>query len=95
MAGRKTATYCLVSIEMNEHKLCDVRVKGGQREVDVVRHGELGACSYGGSVWSRKEWSRDALWRSCVEPLRSAHAGKHAPRNAGVGETTMMSESEP
>lgn len=43
MASRKVATYCLVSVEMNEHEMCEVGVKGGQREIEVVKHGELGA----------------------------------------------------
>lgn len=41
--SRKVATYYLVSVEMIEHELCTVGVKGGQREVEVVRHGEVGA----------------------------------------------------
>lgn len=43
MACRKGVTYCLVSVEMDEHELCEVGVKGGQREVEVVNDGELGA----------------------------------------------------
>jgi hypothetical protein len=43
MASRKVITYCSVGVEMDEHELCEVEVKGGQREVEVVRHGEPGA----------------------------------------------------
>lgn len=37
-------TYCLVSVEMIKHELCEVRVKGGQCEVEVVQ--TRGASSY-------------------------------------------------
>lgn len=47
-------TYCFVNVELIEHRLCEVRVKDGQREVEVVRHGECGARSCSGSVRSRK-----------------------------------------
>jgi hypothetical protein len=54
MVNREVATYCLVSVEMIEHELCEVRVKGGQREVEVVRHGARSSRLSVGSVRSRK-----------------------------------------
>jgi len=46
MASKKVVTYCSVGVEMDEHEWCEVGVKGGQREVEVVKHGGLGARSY-------------------------------------------------
>jgi hypothetical protein len=46
MMSKKVTTYCLVNCRMIEHRLCEVGVKDGQREVEVVRHGESGAPRY-------------------------------------------------
>lgn len=37
MVSCEVETYYLVSVEMIEHELCEVRVKDGQCEVEVVQ----------------------------------------------------------
>lgn len=39
---------------MIEHELCEVKVKSGQREVEVVRHGSSELEAFSGSIGSRK-----------------------------------------
>lgn len=54
MMSKKATTYCLVNCKMIEHRLYEVGVKDGRREVEVVRHGSPELQATSGSVRSRK-----------------------------------------